>query len=276
MNDLATRSSLSLHRLPTDDTGGVDPRSRYVDHYWMPILGPAAICLARTLMRMISRRAGEVRVELDHLRSVLGLGGDPAGQLGDALDALAVRGIVILGDEDQLFVRADFPRLSDTQAAELPEALAAAHRSPGSLLAAVSLDAPHGAARSPGPHARALSLAATIDEILVNPSLDAGQLAHRWQHVIRLAEEARDDAVLDWVPGDLEATLAECHLAGQAVTEAIWMAQRAVAENRRLGDESRAGLTDAAAGIIDWMVAEFPPEPPRGGVAGDPLDLDDL
>ena len=118
---------------------------------------------------------------------------------------------------------------------------------------------PSTVSRELGPHLRVLSLASTIDEILVNPSLDPGQLAFRWQHVIRLAEEARDDAVLDWAPADLESSLAECHLASQEMNEALWSAQCAIASRRSIGGDHRAALAEAAAGVVDWLVSEFPP-----------------
>jgi len=268
MNELATQSTLALRRWLGLGTGGVDARSRYVDHYWMPLLGPSAVCLARTLMRMVGRQGTDVTLDLDHLGAVLGLDDDHV--LQDAFEILDGAGIVAFDGPGVVLVRADFPYLTAAQVDALPEGLAVAHGVPGSLLAAANLDAPTGRTHAPGPHARALSLAATLDEILVNPSLDPGQLAHRWQHVIRLAEEARDDAVLDWAPGDLEATLAESHLAGQEVTEALWSAQQAIVSRRHLGAESRAALAEAAAGIVDWLVAEFPmddadgdePEPP--------------
>lgn len=270
MSDLATRTSLHLRRLPTDRVG-VDARSRYVDHFWMPTIGPVAVTLARVLMRMLSRRGEMVHIELDHLRAILGPGADAPADLEEAVGRLEGVDILARSGDSTLFVRPDFPKLTDPQIAALPEALATAHRAPSSL-AAANLETVDGHIASPGPHARALSLVATVEEILVNPSLDPAQLARRWQHVLRLAEEARDDALLDWAPGDLEATLAEAQLAGQAIAEAMWATQQCVVTRRSVGGESRAALTDAAAGIIDWLVAEFPEDvDPNGSV-----DLDDL
>lgn len=268
MLDVNTTFALTLRRRVDNTRVAVDPRSRYVDHFWIPTLGPTAVCLARVLMRMLARHGAVVEVQVEHLAAVLGLT-DPADgkgelsemvqrQLSDAFDKLTASDIVISDENGELLVRDQFPALTESQVARLPEALAMAHGAPGSMHAAVHLDAPSNSSQSLGPHARVLSLAATIDEIIVNPSLDAGQLAFRWQHVVRLAEEARDDAVLDWAPSDLEATLAECHLAGQAISEALWASQHSVATRRTLSNEQREMLAESAAGVIDWLVSEFP------------------
>ncbi|MBX3314301.1 MAG: hypothetical protein KF906_08265 [Actinobacteria bacterium] len=263
MTELATTGAMSLRRWVDDaPAAGVDPRSGYVDHFWIPSLGPTAVCLARTLMRMIAREDRTVVVRSEDLRAILGLhGADAPTALARAMDLLVEHGIVArggIGDEVELLVRSRFPHLDDALVAALPGDLGVAHGAPHSLQAAATLDAPLGRRRAQGPHLRALSLAAGVDEILVDPSLDPGQLAFRWQHVIRLAEEARDDAVLDWAPADVESSLAECHLACQAMSEAIWAAQRAVATRGAIGEDQRSDLAGAAAGIIDWLVSEYP------------------
>lgn len=244
--------------------GGVDPRSRYVDHFWIPTMGPTAVCLARALMRMIAREGDTVAVQAEHLRAMLGLHGPNAvHDVHDAISVLIEHDIVDRSVHDDgsvtIHVYTQFPYLSDDLVAQLPGDLGVAHRAPYSLRAAATLDAPLDRARELGPHLRILSLASTVDEILVNPALDAGQLAFRWQHVLRLAEEARDDAVLDWAPADLESTVAECHLAAQAVNEELWATQCAIATRRSIGGDQRSALAEAAAGVVDWLVSECPP-----------------
>lgn len=277
MIELKQNPNWSLRRwIDAGRLEGVDPRSRYVDHYWIPVIGPTAVCLARTLMRMVSREQGDVVIRTDHLAALLGLRGDQADEVvRESVDVLDRHGIVNVGADSgekqendpvavDLHVRSLFPYLSDDLVAGLPGELASAHRAPHSLRAAATLDAPLDRSRDLGPHLRVLSLAATIDEILVNPSLDPGQLAFRWQHVVRLAEEARDDAVLDWAPADLESTLAECHLAAQAVNEELWASQCAVATRRSIGPQQRSALAEAAAGVVDWLVSEYPQGPTVG------------
>lgn len=287
MRDVTNHAAVALRRwVPEEPTSGIDPRSRYVEHFWVPTVGPVAVCLARTLMRIVSREGKAVVVRVEDLQEMLGLHGPRAdADLGAAIAALLDHGVLVEDhdpdDEDTLegvetdvavdltdegpdtplllLVRSQFPYLDDGQVADLPGDLAIAHRAPHSMRAAAALEAPIGRPADLGPHLRVLSLASTIDEILVNPSLDAAQLAFRWQHVIRLAEEARDDAVLDWVPADLESSVAECHLAAQAVNEALWQAQCAVAIRRSLGEDQRTELAEAAAGVVDWLVSEHPP-----------------
>ncbi|MCB0976034.1 MAG: hypothetical protein KDB02_01130 [Acidimicrobiales bacterium] len=273
-------SNWSLNRwIDCDNRSGVDPRSRYVDHFWIPALGPTAVCLARALMRMVAREGKEVVVRGEDLEALLGLrGSDASDVLSGALDLLVEHGIVHLdlggpadvpkpSDTDgvTVLVRSSFPYLTDEAVERLPGDLAIAHRAPHSLRAAATLDAPMDRSRDLGPHLRVLSIAATIDEIIVNPSLDPGQLAFRWQHVVRLAEEARDDAVLDWAPTDLESTLAECHLAAQAVNEELWSAQCAIATRRSISDHQRSALAESAAGLVDWLVSEYPQDPSLDG-----------
>lgn len=254
----------TLHRvIDSEPHGGVDPRSRYVDHFWIPTLGPTAICLARALMRMIAREGAEVVVQVEHLRAMLGLrDAEGTDAVHEALALLVEHDILGAETDDDgevhLRLSGQFPYLTDELVAALPGDLGVAHRAPYSLRAAAALDAPLDRHGSIGPHLRILSLASTIDEILVNPALDAGQLAFRWQHVVRLAEEARDDAVLDWAPADLESSLAECHLAAQAINEELWTTQCAVASRRSIGEEQRSALAEAAAGVVDWLVSEYP------------------
>lgn len=267
MIDVTTQATVTLNRwIERDPRSGIDPRSRYVDHFWIPTIGPTAVCLARTLMRLVAREGRAVVVPVGHLGAMLGLHGpDATDGLRDAFATLLDVGVLAVDAEGSstdhttaLLVRSHFPRLTDDQVARLPGDLGAAHRAPNSMYAAAALDAPLDRRRDLG-HLRVLSLASTVDEIIVNSALDPGQLAFRWQHVIRLAEEARDDAMLDWAPADLESSLAECQLASQAVSEALWSAQCAVATRRTVGDEQRAALAEAAAGVVDWLVSEHPP-----------------
>lgn len=129
------------------------------------------------------------------------------------------------------------------------------------------------ASTRPGePSARVVSLTATIEEILTNPRLTSQQLANRWQRVVRIAEEARDENVLDAASPDLETTLAECQLVTQDLSEVIWAAQHVIAVHGRLPEAHRLSLSTAAASLIDWMVAEFPTNPKDTWV----LDVRDL
>lgn len=96
MTEPTTTEAFSLRRRVEErPTDGVDPRSRYVDHFWIPTLGPTAVCLARTMMRMIAREGRAVVVQAEDLRAILGLHDDDAPAVLDrAVDRLADHGIV--------------------------------------------------------------------------------------------------------------------------------------------------------------------------------------
>jgi len=259
MSAIETTGRLAIRRWlePPINGPGVDPRSTYVDHYWTPLVGPVATSAARLLMRMIGQDLGRIDVSFEDLAVGLGLiGPDLRLEVEAAIARLTVAGIVTRDVDGTLLIRSELPYLSQDQVDHLPAALQVAHGASFALRA----DATPGTPPSPlAPNARLLSLAATIDEILTNLELTPRQLAYRWQHVVRLAEESRDEAILDWAPPEFETTLAEGQLSAQTMSEAVWATQHALASRGLLPDACRAYLSDAAAGVIDWLVAEFPP-----------------
>lgn len=260
MTDLTSTSSVVLRPWP-DALGpgsGVALHTAYVDRYWMPLLGPLATCLARLLTRIIQQQREPVRVSACELTAGLGLPETtPWDVIDGALGALTAARIVSLTPAGDVHVRAELPHLDAEQEARLPLGLRVAHQTSFALRA----EARPGAAAPILPReARLLSLASTVEEVVSDPDLRPRQLAYRFQHVVRLAEEARDEALLDWAAPDLVSTLAECQLAAQAAGEAIWAAQHDVARRGELTDARRVALRDAAAALVDWMVAEFPPD----------------
>ncbi len=55
--------------------GGVDPRSRYVEHFWLPLLGPSATWLLRRLREGLDHAPDGYLLDLDETARSLGLGG---------------------------------------------------------------------------------------------------------------------------------------------------------------------------------------------------------
>ncbi|QXC59759.1 hypothetical protein KSP35_15410 [Aquihabitans sp. G128] len=242
---------------PPRNGPGVDPRSAYVDHYWTPLVGPTATSVARLLTRMVAQDASRIEVAWADLATGLGVvGPNHRVELDAAVRRLADAGIAAADGDGVLLVRSELPYLDQEQVDRLPVTLQVAHGASFALRADATPGAPPAQL---GPNARLLSLAATIDEILTNPELAPRQLAYRWQHVVRLAEESRDEAILEWAPAHLEATLAEGQQRAQAMSESVWASQHALATRGALPATCRSCLSDAAAGVIDWLVSEFPP-----------------
>ena len=256
MIDLQINTTLSLQTWvdPPHAGPGVDVRSRYADHFWIPVIGPTAMCLLRLLTRQVGHGDGATLVVVSDLVAELGVDHSTGPlEIELALGRLLDHGLVTGGGDRPVRVRPDLPYLSQVQVAQLVPRIAVAHRA-ALVLRESTVDALPDRPLSP----RMLSLTATIDDLLTNPELDDRQLAHRWQHVMRLAEEARDEATLDWASPDLEVTLAEGQLCAQAMNEAVWAAQHLVAQEGHLPAEVRGTLNEAAAGLVDWVVSEFP------------------
>ncbi len=263
MSEVRRYSALEL-RTWTDPPGGgigVDPRSPYVDHFWVPAIGPVAVCMAQLLIRTVNRESAGLVVALTDLATRLGVGVGETGlaALGEALHALEAAAVVQLAEDGSVLVRSELPYLGPTELAHLPQTLRATHQASFALLT----ETPPGAVTTAlAPSAPVLSLRATVDEILTNSDLKPRQLAYRWQHVVRLAEEARDESLTAWADPDLEIALLGCQTSSRAVLEAAWLAQHSIASRGRLPETCRAHLTDATAGVIDWLVNELPgPEP---------------
>lgn len=267
MFEFAWDSTVSL-RLWGDPPGGgevVPSRSAYVDQFWLPVLGPVATCTARLLARHLSQEPGPVSILLGDLATGLGL--DPQSSapavLGRAFQRLEETQILANGPDGALLVRRGFPHLGPVELGCLPFALQSAHRASFSDAGAAQ---PTADDNPVAPNARLLSLAATVDEILINPELRDRPLAYRWEHVARLAEEARDEALLSWAAPDLETALTDGQASGQTLREAMWSSQHAIASRGQLPATCRSQLSDAAAGVIDWMVSEFPLPPGAGSL----------
>jgi len=273
MVDISAPQLTSVRRWPAatpeTDPADIEPESPYVDRFWMPVIGPTAVALARLLMRLVETSDQAVEVNMRAIAAQLGL--HPASgsdELWVAIDQLRDAGITTF-ENGTLLVDAPFRRLGPHHAAVLPPSLRAEH----SRWTTGSDEQPERVERPPGPpSARIVNLASAVEEILTDHRLSSAQLATRWQQVVRIAEEARDEAVLDAAEPDLETTLAEAQLAAQELSEVIWATQHVILTHGRLPDAHRLSLATAAASLIDWMVAEFP----NGTHSSWVLDLPDI
>jgi len=252
------------------DPADVELGSSYVDQFWTPVIGPTGVALARLLMRLVSTSDRAIAVNVRDLAAQLGLPpGTGAADVQASLNLLREAGIVSFDVDGVLLVDAPFRQLTLHHAAVLPPSLRAEH-SRQTMAADAGPDAIERERIEPS--SRIVSLAGAVEDILSNYRLTPTQLATRWQQVVRIAEAARDEAVLDAAEPDLETTLAEAQLAAQELSEVIWAAQHVILTRGRLPDAHRLSLTTAAANLIDWMVAEFPTTAPSSWV----LDLPDI
>ena len=106
---------------------GFDARSAYAETYWLPILGPSCLLIARRLVSWLEAEPDGFEISKTALASSLGLG------TGVGRSAPIVRTLARLADfglahvDDSYAVRAMFPALSARQITRLPDHLAAAH-----------------------------------------------------------------------------------------------------------------------------------------------------
>ncbi len=79
---IASHNPLSVIDLadPVLDELGHDARSDYVEHYWLPVLGPSSIWAARRLVAWLETSPDGIEISLESLGRSLGLGGGTGRQ----------------------------------------------------------------------------------------------------------------------------------------------------------------------------------------------------
>lgn len=119
---------------PVIDDVGHDPRSDYANSFWLPILGPSAMAVARKLMEHIERHADGTELVVADLARTVGL----AGRLYDGTPGRNSRIVATLlrlhqfglahhharGERPGLYrVRVAWPPLTMRQAERLPRSV---------------------------------------------------------------------------------------------------------------------------------------------------------
>lgn len=114
---------------PVIDTLGHDPRSTYVETYWLGILGPSTTWLARRLVAGLEARPEGYELDLAECARCLGLGdrGGRHSPFRRAIVRLTQFELAQARGSDTLAVRRRLPPLNRHQAARLPACLAASH-----------------------------------------------------------------------------------------------------------------------------------------------------
>ena len=114
---------------PVIDAVGVDPRSAYVERFWLGILGPSTTWLLRRLAAGLEAEPGGFTISLPDTARALGLGGD--GRNSPFVRALArscTFELAMVAGPGELAVRRRLPPLNRRQLARLPAAVQAEHQ----------------------------------------------------------------------------------------------------------------------------------------------------
>ncbi len=114
---------------PVIDTLGYDPRSLYVEKFWLPVLGPTSVLLLRHLAQRFAVEGDEIELPIAATASALGLG--PR----EGRDSPLVRSLVRLGhfrlaianSDAEMAVRRTLPPLTTRQVRRLTPELRDAH-----------------------------------------------------------------------------------------------------------------------------------------------------
>ncbi len=114
---------------PVIDALGHDPRSSYVETYWLSILGPSTVWLLRRLARGLEGSPAGFTLSLDHTARALGLATTSSkhSAFARALTRCVQFDLAQEQGEGVLAVRRKVPPLSRRQVVRLPDDLQASH-----------------------------------------------------------------------------------------------------------------------------------------------------
>ncbi len=167
---------------PVVDQLGHDPRSSYVEQFWLPVLGPSSVWLLRRLSIELDHRPSGCSLDPAQLAADLGLG-TGAGRhspLMRTIDRCCRFGLAARSD-DLVRVRRRLPPLTRGQVARLTPSLQLRHQE----LQDSATDRHVRAAQA----ARAKRLALTLLEIGENPEATERHL-HLWRYEPDIARSA--------------------------------------------------------------------------------------
>jgi hypothetical protein len=167
---------------PVIDQVGYDPRTVYVERFWLGILGPSATWLVRHLVDRLDAEPDGYELDLDDCATALGLGRRPGavGVFPRTLARCCQFGATRFVAPTTLAVRRRMPPLTHRQIARLPAKLRDDH--------ARWVDKPPGFAADEM-RERARQLALSLVELGEDGAGTERQL-HRWRFHPALASEA--------------------------------------------------------------------------------------
>lgn len=118
---------------PVIDTVGHDPRSAYVERFWLGVLGPSAVLLFRRLAVRFDQEPDGFRLDLASTAAALGLAANDRRNRNEppilrSIERSCLFGMARRTDEQSYLVRTRFPPLTRRQLERLPEAVQREHR----------------------------------------------------------------------------------------------------------------------------------------------------
>jgi hypothetical protein len=114
---------------PLLDKFGYEPRSPYVERFWLPIIGPSGTMLLRRLAGGFDTCPHGYELDLTHAAHALGMGrpDGPGAAWRRTVDRVASFGFIRFADAATLAVRPRLPGLTERQLKRLTPALQADH-----------------------------------------------------------------------------------------------------------------------------------------------------
>lgn len=110
------------------DTIGYDPRSLYVEMFWLPVLGPSCIWLIRRLAMWLENSPTGFELNLDSIAKELGLGTNRKSHpLKRTLIRCSDFGILHIGEHECAFLRLKMPQVSPRLLNRFSDRLKQAH-----------------------------------------------------------------------------------------------------------------------------------------------------
>ena len=124
-------ATLTIHPWPDPviDTLGYDPRSRYVETFWLPTLGPTAVLLLRHLADRFDRQTGSIELTVSDTSHALGLGqrDGSSSPIVRTLSRLAQFDLACDDGADKVAVRRNLPPVNRRHLRRLPAEVQATH-----------------------------------------------------------------------------------------------------------------------------------------------------
>ena len=120
---------------PVIDELGHDPRSAYVETFWLPVLGPSTTWLLRHLTTRLEESPAGVELDVEETARSLGLGErlGPNAPFARTLKRCVDFGMAEWRGSFHLAVRRRLPPLARRHLRRLPESLQARHEAPSKV-----------------------------------------------------------------------------------------------------------------------------------------------